>query len=152
MQPPFISEELSSGPGLAEIQENLSFLSLFLGIREITIELDVLVFRTQCLELGFLLFLKTEKKKTATTTKSGVVQVAGGKPSGNLRPVEDRGRDTEMQKSHNKQGGHHEPLRLAPRSSIRPSPQAISSHLLSLPVSYHQRLKSEASERRNSQK
>ena len=63
MQPPFISEELSSGPGLAEIQENLSFLSLFLGIREITIELDVLVFRTQCLELGFLLFLKTEKKK-----------------------------------------------------------------------------------------
>ena len=86
--------------GLAEIQENLPFLSLFLGIREITVELDGLVFRTQSLELGFLLlFLKTEQdeKKTATTTTSGGVQEAGGKPSGNLRPVEDR--DTLTEKS-----------------------------------------------------
>lgn len=84
--------------GLAEIQEHLPFLSLFLGIREITVELDVLVFRTQRLELGFLLlFLKTEQdeKKTATTTTSGGVQEAGGKPSGNLRPVEDRQRHTD---------------------------------------------------------
>lgn len=104
--------------GLAEIQENLSFLSLCLGTWEITIELEVLVFRTQCLELGFLsLFLKTEpdeKKKK----KSGVAQVAGGKPSGNLRPGEDRDRDTAMEKSHSNQGSHHQPLCFAPRSSI----------------------------------
>lgn len=83
--------------GLQKSRKTYPFC-LCLGTWEITIELEVLVFRTQCLELGFLLlFLKTEpdeKKKK----KSGVAQVAGGKPSSNLRPREDRDRDTAMEK------------------------------------------------------
>lgn len=85
--------------GLAEIQEDLSFLSLCLGTREITIKLEVLIFRTQCLELEFLLlFLKTEQDEKKKK-KSGVAQVAGGKPSSNLRPREDRDRDIVMEES-----------------------------------------------------
>lgn len=75
--------------GLSEIQESPSFLSSFLGIKEFTVEMNVLVFRTQSLELGFALLLLKIDQEEEKKTKSKVAQVAGGKPSSNLRPRED---------------------------------------------------------------
>ena len=106
--------------GLSEIQESLSFLSSFLGIKEFTVEMEVLVFGTQCLELGFALSLlkidQDEEKK-----KSRVAQVAGGKPSSNLRPGED-GQRQRRRKSVITTGVVTTNLcSLLQRSSIRPS-------------------------------